>query len=201
MKKRNGLVKFAASALLISASLTATVNAQDGSATHPKPVASDILPKAVPQQATSEKNECCFFEGEEIVDNLPKHETSKREQEILDKTISVINRFDSQKDAFSVLDRDNNCKLDRSEVNKLLSYAKINGFIRAIATGRLISRYDLSKDGFVQWREFRYAVEKALAKQAAKEAAEKLAKEAAEELAKELAQELAEDESVKTSYR
>ena len=174
MKQRNEFVKLAAAAMLVATTFATTATAQDDS--------------KISQEAVPQANESCFYEGEKIVDNLPKHEPSKREQQILDKTIRVINRFESQKHAFSKLDQDNNCKLDRSEINRLLSYAKINGFTRAIASGRLISRYDLSNDGFVQWREFHFAVEKALAKQAAKELADEAAKQLAEE-------------SVKTSFR
>ena len=82
--------------------------------------------------------------------------------------MGVIKRFKSQKDAFSQLDKDHNCQLDRSEVSRLLSYAKLNGFIRAIASGRMISQYDLSHDGSVQWQEFHHAIDKALAQQAHK---------------------------------
>ena len=152
MKKRHEFFKIAAAAMLVSM-LAATLTAQDDSKTSQD---------AATQQAVPQSGESCFFEGEKIVDNHPKREPSKREQQILDKTIRAINRLGSQKDAFLKLDQDHNCKLDRAEVNKLLSYAKINGFVRTIASGRLISRYDLSRDGFVQWREFHYAVEKAV---------------------------------------
>ena len=128
-------------------------------------------------EATEQVCKPCFFEGEEIVDNLPKRKTTAREQKILDKTVRVIQRFGSQKDAFTELDKDHNCQLDRTEVNNLLSYAKVSGFVRVIASGQLITRYDLSHDGAVQWREFHYAVDKALAKQAAKKDAKQKAKE------------------------
>jgi len=159
MQNRNVFIKLASAAMLISTILVASVNAQDDSQT--------------PEKVMPRESESCFIEGGKIVDNNPKRKASKREQQILDKTIGVINRFDSQKDAFSKLDRDHNCQLDRTEVNKLLSYAKINGFVRSIASGRLITRYDLSHDGSVQWREFHYAVDKALAEQAEKETAKK----------------------------
>ena len=160
MKKLNQIIKLIAAAMFVSAMLATTVSAQEGS-------------ESLKKEMTEPAHETCFFEGEPIVDNNPKRKASKREQQILDKTISVINRFESQKDAFEKLDRDHNCQLDRSEVNKLLSYAKINGFVRSIASGRLITRYDLSHDGSVQWREFHYAVDKALAEKAAKEPVKK----------------------------
>ena len=152
MKKPIKIIKFAAAAMLISTALVATVSAQDDSAT-PK--------KEMQKQA----HKSCFFEGEKIVDNSPKRKASEREQKILDKTIGVINRFDSQKDAFTKLDHDHNCQLDRSEVKKLLGYAKVKGIVQSIASGRLITQYDLSHDGAVQWREFHHAVDKAIAKQ------------------------------------
>ena len=152
MKKPIKIIKFATAAMLISTALVATVSAQDDSAT-PK--------KEMQKQA----HKSCFIEGEKIVDNSPKRKASEREQKILDKTIGVINRFDSQKDAFTKLDHDHNCQLDRSEVKKLLGYAKVKGIVQSIASGRLITQYDLSHDGAVQWREFHHAVDKAIAKQ------------------------------------
>jgi len=151
MQKHNKTFKLAAVAMLISMISAASVGAQD-------------VPKDSPE-ATKSASSTCFFEGEKIVDNTPKHENSKREQEIVDKTVGVIKRFETQKDAFSYLDKDHNCQLDRSEISRLLSYAKINGFVRVIASGRLINRYDLSHDGAVQWREFHHAIDKALAEE------------------------------------
>lgn len=148
MNKRNSVLRISSTAMLMFASVAATASAQDESETG----------KAIVQPT----KKSCFLGSEEVVDNEPKRKASSREKKILDKTVGAINKMGSQKEAFSKLDKDHDCQLNRSEVSKLLSYAKINGFVRAIATGRLITRYDLSHDGNVQWPEFHHAVEKAL---------------------------------------
>ena len=153
MKKQNKFVKLAAAAILVWMVSATTVNAQDAS-----------------EKMAKDSHKNCFTKGEKIVDNNPKHKASKREQKILDKTIGVItNRFQSQEDAFTKLDKDHNCQLDRSEVSRLLSYAKVSGLVRTIASGRLITRYDLSHDGTVQWEEFHHAIDLALAQQPKKQ--------------------------------
>ena len=122
-------------------------DAQDASEkTKSKAAVSSHVDPELTTEAAEEVCKPCFFEGEAIVDDPPKREATEREQKNLDKTIRVIRRFDSQKAAFAKLDKDHNCQLDRTEVSTLLSYAKVNGFVRAIASGRLITRYDLSHD-------------------------------------------------------
>jgi len=100
---------------------------------------------------------------------LPKKKTSKREQQIIDKVTKAIKtQFESTKDSFLQLDKDNNDKLDSSEISQLLKRAKINGFTRVIAASRLIDRYDRTEDSFVDWREYEFAVNKAIEKAAEK---------------------------------
>ena len=135
MKKLNKFVKLAVAVMLVWMFSATTASAQEA-----------------PEKMTQHPHKNCFTKGEKIVDNNPKRKASAREQKIIDKTVGVItNRFQSQEDAFTKLDKDHNCQLDRSEVSRLLSYAKVSGLVRTIASGRLITRYDMSNDGTVQW--------------------------------------------------
>ena len=153
MQKQNQIIKLAVAAILISTVSVASVSAQDkiekpAQQNSPETTvsANDDSQKSVP--AKTKSSGCsCSDEGEEIVDTRPPRKATQREQQILDKTLKVIGRFKSQQDAYKKLDKDHNCQLDKTEVSRLLKYAKINGFVRAIASGRLITQYDLSHDG------------------------------------------------------
>ena len=146
--------------------MATTASAQD------KPVEKSLT-KAPAVQSDS-KATSCFADDDPIVDHLAKHPTSHSEQQIINKIIHFVTHgYTSQMAAFSDLDHDHNCKLDKSEVSDLLRKSHINGIIRLFATGRLINRYDVSHDGYVQWREFHFAIDKALKKQA-KQKAKKL---------------------------
>lgn len=162
MLKRISSINLAAAMMLISTISAATVNGQVDSEKSVEPVT--VEAKVGSEKAKDSKRhscESCFDEGAKIVDTLPQREATENEQKIIDKTMRLINRFKSQKDAFTQLDKDHNCKLDKSEVDRLLNYAKINSYVRLIATGRMITHYDLSHDGAIQWREFHHAIDKA----------------------------------------
>ena len=108
-------------------------------------------------------------------DHLPKRPTSAREQQIVDKVVNVVtSKYDSVEDAFSKLDLDDNGNLDRTEVTGLLKLARLSRIVRVVATGRLIDRYDVSKDDSIQWPEFNFAITKAIDK------ADRLAKQTAQ---------------------
>jgi len=157
MNLRNKLTLTAC--LLMAALASTSVIAQDVDSK------TQTVPEAVEKQETkSSEAESWSF------DDLPKRPTSAREQEIIDKIVGVVTKkFDSIEDAFSNLDLDENGKLCRSEVSRLLKLAKLSRLVRVIATGRLIERYDVSKDESIQWPEFNFAITKAIDK------AEKLA--------------------------
>lgn len=105
--------------------------------------------------------------GNPVWTPLPKVKTSKREQQIIDKVTKTIKtQFDSIQSSFGQLDKDKNQKLDSSEISQLLKRAKIKGLTRVIATSRLLARYDRTDDDFVDWQEYKFAVNKAIEKAA-----------------------------------
>ena len=119
----------------------------------------------------SDAKATCFANDDPIVDHLAKRPASQSEQHIIDKIIHFVTHgYASQQAAFLALDQDHDCKLNESEVSDLLSKSHINGIIRLFATGRLIHRYDVSHDGYVEWREFHFAIDKALEKRAEEKA-------------------------------
>lgn len=147
--------------LVAASTMTAVASAQDKASE-----------KNATQIATlSHSERACFADNEPIADNLPKRPTKKSEQQIIDKIIRFVTHGNrSQELAFLNLDHDHNCKLDKSEVSEMLSKSHVNGLIRLFATRRLIDRYDVSDDGYVEWREFHFAMDKALKKQTLRKA-------------------------------
>ena len=82
-------------------------------------------------------------------------------ESILNKIqILITNHFETAEDAFNFFDKDSDGKLKRSEIVKLLKEAKINGFIRGIVATKLLDGYDHSGDEYVDWEEFKAAVDK-----------------------------------------
>ena len=122
-------------------------------------------------QTAVKDHAACFESDINIVDDLPKRATSKSEQQIIDKIVRFVTHdFTTQQAAFLDLDRNHDCKLDKSEVSQMLSKSHVNGLVRLFATSRLIDRYDVSKDHYVEWPEFYFAINKALKKQAERKA-------------------------------
>ena len=143
--------------LLAAFSMAGVVSAQD---------------KSADADAAVQSHAACFASDIKIVDDLPKKATSKTEQRIIDKIIHYVTHdYKTQQSAFLALDHNHDCKLDKSEVTQLLSKSHIGGFVRLFATTRLIERYDVSSDGYVEWPEFHFAIDKALKKQAERKAA------------------------------
>ncbi|MEX0288986.1 MAG: EF-hand domain-containing protein [Flavobacteriaceae bacterium] len=82
-------------------------------------------------------------------------------ESILNKIqILITNHFETPQEAFEFFDKDGDGKLKRSEIIKLLKEAKINGFIRGIVASKLVEGYDQSGDEYVDWEEFKAAVDK-----------------------------------------
>jgi len=80
--------------------------------------------------------------------------------EILKKIqIVITNHFNTPEDAFNFFDKSGNGKLSKKEIVKLLKEAKINGFIRGIVSSKLIEGYDKDGDGYINWNEFKTAVD------------------------------------------
>ena len=72
--------------------------------------------------------------------------------------IVITKHFDTPEDAYSFFDKNGDGKLSKKEISKLLKDAEISGFIRGIVTSKLIEGYDKDNDGFINWKEFKTAV-------------------------------------------
>ena len=82
-------------------------------------------------------------------------------ESILNKIqILITNHFETPDAAFSFFDKDSDGKLKRSEIVKLLKEAEISGFIRGIVASKLVDGYDMSGDEYIDWEEFKTAVDK-----------------------------------------
>jgi len=73
--------------------------------------------------------------------------------------ILVTNHFDTPEDAFNFFDKSGNGRLNKKEIVKLLKEAEISGFLRGIVSSKLIEGYDNGGDGYINWKEFKAAVE------------------------------------------
>ncbi|PIA81353.1 GTP-binding protein LepA [Gaetbulibacter sp. 4G1] len=73
--------------------------------------------------------------------------------------IVITNHFDTPEDAFNFFDKSGNGKLSKKEIVKLLKEAEISGFIRGIVSSKLIEGYDKDDDGYINWKEFKAAVD------------------------------------------
>ncbi|WP_281542832.1 EF-hand domain-containing protein [Maribacter aestuarii] len=83
------------------------------------------------------------------------------EESILNKIqILITNHFQTPEEAFEFFDQDNDRKLNKGEIVKLLKEAEINGFLRGIVSSKLIEGYDKNKDELIDWEEFKMAVSK-----------------------------------------
>lgn len=74
--------------------------------------------------------------------------------------ILITNHFDTPEAAFKFFDKNSDGKLNRTELVQLLKEAEIKNFIRGIVARKLIEGYDVSGDEFVDWQEFKAAVDK-----------------------------------------
>ncbi len=83
------------------------------------------------------------------------------EESILNKIqILITNHFKTPQEAFEFFDTDNDRKLNKGEIVKLLREAEINGFLRGIVSSKLIEGYDKNQDDLIDWEEFKMAVAK-----------------------------------------
>ena len=74
--------------------------------------------------------------------------------------ILSTNHFETPEMAFNFFDEDNDQKLTKSEIVKLLKQAEISGFIRGIVSSKLIEGYDKNGDELIDWQEFKAAIAK-----------------------------------------
>ncbi len=72
--------------------------------------------------------------------------------------IVITNHFETPEQAFKFFDKSGDEKLSKKEILKLLKEAKISGFIRGIVSSKLIEGYDKDNDGYINWKEFKTAV-------------------------------------------
>tara|TARA_R110000737_G_scaffold338073_1_gene358818 strand:- start:302 stop:574 length:273 start_codon:yes stop_codon:yes gene_type:complete len=83
------------------------------------------------------------------------------EESILNKIqILITNHFQTPEEAFEFFDQDNDRKLNKGEIVKLLKEAEISGFLRGIVSSKLIEGYDKNRDELIDWEEFKMAVAK-----------------------------------------
>lgn len=83
------------------------------------------------------------------------------EETILNKIqILITNHFSTPELAFNFFDEDNDQKLTKGEIVKLLKEAEISGFIRGIVSTKLIDGYDKNTDELIDWEEFKLAIAK-----------------------------------------
>ena len=73
--------------------------------------------------------------------------------------ILITNHFETVEGAFKFFDKNSDGKLSKKEISKLLKEAEISGFIRGIISRKLIEGYDTSGDEYVDWEEFKMAVD------------------------------------------
>lgn len=73
--------------------------------------------------------------------------------------ILITNHFQTPEEAFAFFDKDEDGKLKKKEIVKLLKQAEINGFIRGIVSSKLVEGYDKDGDGLIDWDEFKFAID------------------------------------------
>lgn len=73
--------------------------------------------------------------------------------------ILITNHFNSPEAAFAFFDKDEDGKLTKKEIVKLLKEAEISGFIRGLVSSKLIEGYDKDGDGLIDWEEFQFAID------------------------------------------
>jgi len=80
-------------------------------------------------------------------------------KQILGKVrVLLTQSFKDPEDAFKFFDRDNDGRLSKKELKKLIKSAKVGGFISGIAAGKMIKGLDKNKDKKLNWSEFKEAV-------------------------------------------
>ncbi len=73
--------------------------------------------------------------------------------------ILITNHFQTPEEAFAYFDSDEDGKLKKKEIVKLLKQAEINGFIRGMVSSKLVEGYDKDGDGLIDWEEFKAAID------------------------------------------
>ncbi|WP_299015792.1 EF-hand domain-containing protein [uncultured Polaribacter sp.] len=72
--------------------------------------------------------------------------------------ILITNEFDSPEEAFQFFDSNEDGRLNKSEIKKMLRSAEINGFISSFVANELLKGYDKNSDDTINWEEFKVAI-------------------------------------------
>lgn len=72
--------------------------------------------------------------------------------------ILITNQFDSPEEAFKFFDSDDDARLNKSEIKRMLRAAEINGFITGFVANELLKGYDKNSDETINWEEFKVAI-------------------------------------------
>lgn len=72
--------------------------------------------------------------------------------------ILITNQFDSPEEAFQFFDSNEDARLNKSEIKKMLRSAEINGFISGFVANELLKGYDKNRDETINWEEFKVAI-------------------------------------------
>jgi len=73
--------------------------------------------------------------------------------------ILVTNHFEIPEDAFNFFDKSGIGRLNKKEIVKLIKEAEISGFLMGIVSSKLIEGYDKDGDAYIDWKEFRAAID------------------------------------------
>jgi len=73
--------------------------------------------------------------------------------------ILITNHFNTLQEAFNFFDSEQDGKLNKNEIVKLLKQAEISGFIRGLVSSKLIEGYDKDGDELIDWEEFKAAID------------------------------------------
>jgi len=72
--------------------------------------------------------------------------------------ILITNQFDSPEEAFRFFDSDEDARLNKFEIKKMLRAAEINGFISGFVANELLKGHDTNSDDTINWEEFKVAI-------------------------------------------
>lgn len=80
-------------------------------------------------------------------------------EDILRKVrILITNQFDTPEEAFNFFDSNDDGRLKKSEIKKMLREAEVSGFLRGIVANELLKGYDKNSDDTISWEEFKVAI-------------------------------------------
>jgi Ca2+-binding EF-hand superfamily protein len=87
-----------------------------------------------------------------------------KKKEILKKVKLLITQsFDNPEDAFSFFDKNEDGKIEKRELKKLIRAAEVSRFISGIAAGQMLKGLDGDEDEKLDWQEFKKGVKELLA--------------------------------------